>query len=231
MKSTNAKILTIMLISLIVSSIHAQPIANYPLIDNLSDSTGNNTDVFLEGNPTAPTPPSMGVELCQNGIYLVNANGQNIQTPVLNNFDITDFEIEIEFKPQATVPASNPFQYTAILMGGKFSRWLGISINNQDQIGIKYNNSNTMFSASTVSINDVYHTARLRYVSGSTKLYLNNNPTPIIDTTLPPLEPFMNDYEFTTTDFNNGQPFNGCIRNLIVSSPAPIPVLFTDGFE
>ena len=62
MKSTNAKILTIMVIGLVVSSINAQPITEYPLIDNLSDSTGNNTDVFLEENPTAQTTPSIGVK-------------------------------------------------------------------------------------------------------------------------------------------------------------------------
>ena len=56
---------------------------------------------------------------------------------MLNNFDITDFEIEIEFKPLSTV--TTPFGYTAVLMGEKFSRWLGITINNQDRIGIKYN--------------------------------------------------------------------------------------------
>jgi len=114
-------------------------------------------------------------------------------------------------------------------MGGKFARWIGIVINNQDQIGLKYNNSNTIFSVTQVSINDVFHTGRIRYENGSTQLFLNNNPTPIIDTMLPPLEPFLDDHEFTTTDYNTGSPFNGCIRNLLVSSTKQS--VFESGFE
>jgi len=90
-------------------SISAQPIeliAHYPYLEDLADSTDNNLDTFLEGNSTPPTLPSIGVELCQNGIYILNQDGQSIQTPVLNNFDLNNFEMEIEFKPLASVPSS-----------------------------------------------------------------------------------------------------------------------------
>ena len=39
--------------------------------------------MFLEGNPNLPTLPSTGVSLCSNGIYIIDADGQNIITPIM----------------------------------------------------------------------------------------------------------------------------------------------------
>lgn len=200
-------------------------IADYPLIENLIDVTGNNGDILLEGNPVTPTPPSIGVELCQNGIYIISTNGQNIQTPVPTGFDLDHFEVEVDFKVVAT--PNNAFNYAGIIMGGKFSRFIGVNINEQNEIGIKYNNSNVIFSNSSVILN-TYYNARLRYNSGNTQLFLDN--VEILNESLPSLVDFQNGHEFTTTDFNNGTSFEGCIRNLAISN-LDIDEIFNNGFE
>lgn len=48
--------------------------------------------------------------------------------------DITNFEFEVDIKPLASIPSSNPFGYSGVLMGGKFGRWLGIVINDDNEI-------------------------------------------------------------------------------------------------
>ncbi len=219
---------TLLLIGYLGTS-YAQPIeiiADYPLILDLSDSTGNNPDVILEGNPTAPTVPSNGVELCQNGIYIVNSNGQNIQTPNPIGFDINNFEIELDFKVTAT--PNNSFNYSGIIIGGKFSRFIGILVDNQNRIGLKYNNDvgNVFFTSSVLTLNTFYN-GRIRYNHGVTELFLDN--VSILNQNLPVLVNFQNGNEFTTTDFNTGQPFTGCIKNLKISTTAEN--VFKDDFE
>ncbi len=162
--------------------------------------------------------------MCQNGIYIISPDGQSIQTPVLNNFDLSNFEVELEFK--VTALPSNPFGYSSVIMGGKFSRFIGIIVNNQNQVGLKFNNSNTVFSSSTYML-DTFHKGRIKYDYGVTELFLDD--ALIMTQNLPPLQPFLNDFEFTTTDFNNGQPFAGCIKNLVISSTKQS--IFESGFE
>lgn len=198
-------------------------IADYPLFDDLADDTGNNTDVLLEGNPTPPTVPTNGVELCQNGTYILNADGQNIQSPSLNGFDALNFEVSIDFKVTAT--PDNPIGYSGIIIGGKFSRFIGIIIDNQNRIGLKYNNNNTIFSSTTVTL-DEYHTGEIKFDHGSTQVYIDE--VMILDESLPPLFVWMEQYDFTSTDFNIGEPFTGCIRNLVVSSTT---LIYSNGFE
>ncbi|HFC30700.1 MAG TPA: hypothetical protein ENJ44_06640 [Oceanospirillales bacterium] len=202
-------------------------VADYPLIDNLSDITGQNSDMILDGETTPPTPPSQGVELCTNGIYILNPNGQDIQSPIISGFDAEDFLLEMEFRLIALPPGGANPRYPA-LMGGTLARWIGVLIDQNGRIGLKYNNSdsNNIWSNTFIAASPSYHSFMLRYDHGNVDLTINGISA--INTQIPALEPFQNDFNFTTTDFSNALSLNGCIRNLKISSTT---LIFRDGFE
>lgn len=203
--------------SIVAVSQPIELIAHYPLETDLADTTQIHGDILLEGNTVPPDLPTPGLGVCENGVYIANTNGQNIMTPNLKNFDTTNFEYEVEFKPTAS-PTTG---YSAVIIGGRLSRFIGIVLNDQNQLGIKHNNGTPAFSATTVSINDVFHTVRLSYEKGDANLYLNNDPTPIMSLTLPSLFSWQEGFEVSTTDFGAGRPLIGCIRNLkIHTSPS-----------
>jgi hypothetical protein len=189
-------------------------IADYPLIESLSDQTGNYGNVFLQGNPTPPEPPSIGTELCSNDIYIIDANGQNIQTPVLTYFDLSNFQVELDFKITA-FPTGSPFR-DPIIMGGNLARWLGLYVDPNGILGIKHNNFNYSWSDTSINQVDTWYSARLRYSNETADLYLNDQL--ILTENVGSLTPFNNDFNFTSIDFSEGNASNACIRNLIISS-------------
>ena len=201
-------------------------IANYPLITSLTDSTGSNSDISLQGD-APPAAPTQGVELCSNGVSLFEPGGQSIQTPTIVDFDITNFQIELEFKPIA-LPLISEIPHYPVMMGGLFAPWIGILVDPDGRVGLKFNGSDaTNIWSNTLVTTASYHTARLRYNNGTTDLFINNSLT--LSESLPDLIPFQDDFNFAITDFSNGLTFHGCIRNLKISSPTD--VLFKAGFE
>jgi len=232
MKKLNLKNWSIICIMVLTIQVNAQPqevIANYPLIEDLVDETGNNIDMFLQGNPIAPTAPSNGVELCTNGIYLTTPDGQDIITPIMPNFDIKNFTIEVEFKVTQLPSSTAPRPRMPIIMGSKLARWLGIYIDSAGIIGYKFNNdaSNYVWSNTGISNTDDWYSSKISYVNGHLELFLNDE---LIRTDeLPPLNTYQNTFNFTITDFSEGNPFYGCIRNLVISS-TPDEV-FKNSFE
>ncbi|MBL4661790.1 MAG: hypothetical protein JKY19_15630 [Alcanivoracaceae bacterium] len=201
-------------------------IANYPLITSLADSTGSNSTISLQGD-VPPAPPSQGVELCSNGVSLFELGGQGIQTPIITDFDISNFQIELEFKPIA-LPSISEIPHYPVIMGGLFAPWVGILVDPDGRIGLKFNGSDlTNIWSNTLITAASYHTARLRYNNGATDLFINDSLT--LSESLPDLIPFQDDFNFAITDFSNGLTFHGCIRNLKISSPTD--VLFKAGFE
>ena len=224
--------LNLMIASSFFQSVQAQQLvtfANYPLIEDLVDITGNHNDVFLEGNPTFPTLPSIGNALCSNGIYIIDPDGQNIETPIMPTFDITNFQMEVEFNVTQLPSSTAPRPRMPILMGSRFARWLGIYIDSSGNLGFKFNNSsnNYVWSTSAISGTGVWHSARIRYFNGQVDLFFNGQS--ILSQNVGPLNTFQNTFNFSITDFSEGNPFNGCIRNLIISS-SPV-ALFANGFE
>jgi hypothetical protein len=225
-------LLKCLIVSSLFQSVQAQPlvvIAEYPLIENLVDSTGNNNNVFLEGNPTLPTLPTIGTSLCSNGIYIIDPGGQNIETPIMPTFDITNFQIEVEFNV-TELPASTAIRpRMPIIMGSRFARWLGIYIDSSGNLGFKFNNDvgNYVWSNNAISGPGVWNSARITYLNGQVELFFNNQS--ILSQNVGPLNTFQNTFNFTVTDFSEGNPFNGCIRNLIISTSPDL--LFSSGFE
>lgn len=231
-KKSKALFLTLIITSVVFQPVQSQQLitlAEYPLIEDLIDVTGNNSDVFLEGNPTLPTLPSTGVSLCSNGTYIIDPGGQNIQTPIMPTFDIRNFQIEVDFNVNQLPLSTAPRPRMPIIMGSKFARWLGIYIDSAGNIGFKYNNdvNNYVWSNTAISGAGVWNSSRIRYLNGQVDLYLNNQL--LLSQNVGSLNTFQNTFNFTVTDFSEGNPFNGCIRNLVISTTPEF--LFKSGFE
>jgi hypothetical protein len=190
--------------------------ALYPLLSNLSDASGNNSDIILQGNP----PPSGANDgVCQNGVYYGAywyptgfESSQNIMTPYLTSFNSNDFEISVDFRLNAYYGSNS--SGSAIIMGGRDYRWLGVYVRNDGYLGIKYNNDFYQWSGTIANLGQWY-TAVLKFHNGVAELFLNG--TSILSKTTGSLVT-GNDYSFTTTDFSSGAPLNGCIRNLKITN-------------
>ena len=221
-------ILSVLLISIQTDAQPQQVVAEYPLLTSLEDSTGINNDIFLEGNPELPALPSKEVSLCSNGIYLVDENGQDIITPIMPFLDINNFTIEVEFNINQLPSPTAPRPRMPIIMGSKFARWLGIYINSEGVMGYKFNNdvNNYRWSNTVITNQDDWYSSKISYVNGRVELYLDDQL--ILTDDIPPLNTFQNTFNFTITDFSEGNSFNGCIRNLVISTDV---VIFKNSFD
>jgi len=187
----------------------AQVLAFYPLLTDLLDTTATHGPVMLLGNSThpAPTPPNDGV--CHDGVYYyATGGGQDIRTPLMPNLNTTDFQVNVEFT-LAALPAGN----APVLMGGHLYRWLGIYVQPGGTVGIKHNNNNYAWSASTTLSPGIWYSAGLRYEAGNAELFIDG--TSVLQASVGVLND-GNNKNFTTNDFSNGGAFHGCIRNLLV---------------
>jgi len=198
----------LLLASLFTSAATAQlqVLAHYPLQTDLLDVTAQNGPITLGGS-TPPAPPSNGV--CVNGIYLFNAGGQDVRVPAIPSLDSTDFQIEVEFQIAALPAGSAP-----VLMAGSGWRWIGLYVQSNGILGLKYNNSLFTWSSTTVS-SGIWYTATIKFEAGTVQLYLNGGM--IHQATLGLLND-GNNKNFTTNDFSNGRSHFGCIRNLTIAN-------------
>ncbi len=145
-----------------------------------------------------------------NGIYFYSSGGQNAQTPTIATLDEYDFQIDLEFN--ITALPSN-FQ-SPVLMAGNGWRWIGLYVQANGTVGLKYNNSLFTWS-STLLTAGAWYTASIRYETGSVELFING--VLVHTATLGALST-NNNYNFTTNDFSNGRSHYGCIRNLVISN-------------
>lgn len=199
---------TLLLASLSTAPVTAQlqVLAHYPLQIDLLDATNQHGPITL-GGATPPAPPSNGV--CVNGIYLFNTGGQDVRTPLMPTLDSTDFQIDVEFQ-LAALPNGN----APVLMAGSGWRWIGIYVQTNGIIGLKYNNSLFSWSSTTVSP-DAWYAATIKFENGTAQLYLNGGL--IHQATLGTLND-GNNKNFTTNDFSNARTHFGCIRNLRIAN-------------
>ena len=146
-------------------------------------------------------------------------------------FDINKFQIEVEFNVTQLPSLSDPRPRLTmpIIVGSRTARWLGIFIDTSGNMGFKYNNdsSNYIWSNTAISGIGVWNSSRISYDNGLVELYLNNQL--LLSQNVGPLNTFQNTFNFSVTDFSAGNPLNGCIRNLIISSS--IISIFENGFE
>ena len=203
-------------------------LATYPLLDDLADAFNNNGDIILEGNPVLPALPSGNFGVCSNGIYVVFANGQNIQTPIINNFDINNFSFDIDVELAAF---DTSVLYSNIIMGGNNARWFGLIVDDSGQLGIKINNQIPLdftWTGQFLSLN-TYTSLSVRYDYGFTTIGING--LDVFTTALPKLVPFQNDFNFTTVDFGSGRALEGCIRDFTIFREESENLVFKGSFE
>lgn len=184
----------------------AQVQAFYPLMTDLFDATNTYGPMTLAGSPP-PASPSNGV--CVNGIYHFATGGQDVRTPMMPSLDTTDFQVDVEFNITALPAVQGP-----VLMAGNGWRFLGIYLQGNGTVGVKYNNSNLTWSSTTLSTG-LWYAASLRYEAGTVQLLINN--TIVHQAVVGPLND-GNNKNFTTNDYSVGANFNGCIRNLMISN-------------
>jgi hypothetical protein len=182
----------------------AQIQAFYPLASDLIDASGNYGPMRLLGN-SPPAAPNNGV--CVNGIYSFAPGGQDVQTPMLPTLTTTDFEIDVDFNITAL-----PTYQAPVIMGGDLWRWLGIYLQANGTVGIKFNNNNFTWSSTTLSTGQWY-SAALKFEGGVVVLFING--VLVHYATIGALVD-GNNLNLTTNDFSNGLNFNGCIRNLLI---------------
>lgn len=182
-----------------------QPQAVYPLLNDLLDATNTYGPVMLTGTPP-PSAPANGV--CHNGIYFYS-NGQDIRTPLIGSMDTNDFQIDLEFQIAAL-----PNNMAPVLMGGNGWRWLGIYVQANGTVGLKYNNSNLTWSTTTLTTG-VWYLGSVRFEAGTVELWINGHMVHTL--AVGPLNTNNGaNINLTTNDFSNGLAHNGCIRNLAV---------------
>ena len=208
-----------LLVSCTALTAQAVPQAVYPLASNLIDTTGNYGPITLLATSTPVSPPANGV--CVNGVYLPAATGQDVRTPLIASLTPTDFELRVDFRLTAY-----PSNGTApVIMAGTGARWLGIQVQPNGIIGLKFNNSSLIWSSSTVALG-TWYSAVVKYETGTLQLQLDGQL--VLQQAVPPLNT-NNEFTFTTNDFSIGRNHNGCIRNLTIANNTTLAGAYSYG--
>ncbi|GJM08092.1 MAG: hypothetical protein DHS20C11_03680 [Lysobacteraceae bacterium] len=225
--SNSTKSILMLTTAALMSNAGAQSLeADYPLLTDLADATGNHGDMILQGNPGPPAPPSTGMPLCTNGIYISLIDGQDIQTPILNNFTLDSFIFIVDFNITELPDANDSPPRQPVIMGGWLSRFIGLYTDFAGTIGIKHNNSNYEWSSTSV-VEGQWYTGELRYNDGQVDVFIDGQH--VMTRTVGPLMDFQGDHNVTITDFSEGNAFYGCIRDLMVIYDAD--TIMTGNFE
>ena len=184
-------------------------VAEYELLSDLRDSTAKHANAALQGNPTPPKAPKNGV--CLNGVYRFASGGQDIQFPNMSTLDATDFQIDVEFKINQLPSFQAP-----VLMGGRGWRWIGIYVSSNGTVGIKFNNSNHVWSKTRL-VTGKWYSAVLMYEKSKARLLIDG--LAVYNGTLATLNTGGNK-DFVTNDYSVGRAHNGCIRRLRIWNDA-----------
>jgi len=182
-------------------------LADYPILTNLVDATGNNLDYTLTPGISAPS----------NGICQTGGNTDYGLSPVIANFDPTSFQIELDFKAN-NIPG--PINWTPIVIGGVSYRWIGLYWNYNGKLGFIYNNGNYTETAGNV-VPGNWYTAVLKYKNNSICIELDG--VIVYQNCINTLE-HAGDFNFSTKNFGTSSVIDGCFRNLKISSDPIIPI-------
>jgi hypothetical protein len=159
---------TFVIAFLLVFSASAQDslLANYPLVNDAVDATGNLEEISLTN------APFQNGGVYSNGIYYgVDLSGSVIQTPAIANFDFGNFTVSLDFNIEAL-----PDFRTPIIICGMSWRWMGAYIEGDKLVLMANDGSVYELSADVVSL-DQWHNLVINYNSSEQKarMYLDEN--------------------------------------------------------
>jgi hypothetical protein len=183
-------------------------IADYPLLTDGKDITGNNDPMTLTNTPFQ----NEGI-YC-NGIYPNGEADNEIEayTPPINNFNFNAFSISVDFfvAQVKTQP---------VIICGSSCRWLGFYMYEDSTVELFYNNSNHLPSEIKFTPNE-WHNIQISYQDTTVNAYIDN----YLAFTLPVVLEYAvcgeTDTNIGVVNYSNGEAFEGYIRNLkIYSNP------------
>ncbi|MBT8253179.1 MAG: LamG domain-containing protein, partial [Bacteroidia bacterium] len=199
-------------------------LGHWPLTTDLSDETGNNSDMTSSGlnSPLSSTGPN-GV--CVEGN--VFTGGNYASTPAIAGFDPTNFSVKLDFNISDFGTPTVQTGGNPVIMGGFSWRFIGIEVNSTTgAVGLIWNNGDFSYSSTILNLNEWY-TGEIKFSSGTAELYINgtlvhSEVTGTLDT--------GGSSDFSTNNGGNGGGFTGCIRNLQVAgvgavSPVPLSIV------
>jgi len=182
-------------------------LANYPLINDGLDATGNNS------NMTIVNAPFNNGGIYSNGIHYQLPNGSDILTPPINNFLFNSFAVCFYFNPEQL--SNQP-----VITCGRGWRWIGLKLKNDGTVALLTNNAITTPSAITYTINQ-WHYCRLTYDGTTAKLFMDGQlavSLAVVLSTNP------GDTEIGCTDYGLGETFKGWIKNLKIFDSAVLGI-------
>lgn len=178
-------------------------IANYPLLSDGIDITGNNDAMTLIN-----TPFRNGGIYC-NGIYASNSSPDfcKASTPDIKNFNFNSFTVSVDFYV-------NAYKMQPVFVCGNSYRWIGFYLQPDSTVNLYYNNTNFLNSTTHYNLNQ-WHKAQVSYDGTIAKFYLdyteaNEKDIQLVYTT--------SENQLGIINYAFGQVFNGYIRNLTVSN-------------
>lgn len=189
-------------------------VADYPLATDLEDASGNYDDIILSAKAGFPEPdePAPGLPLCQNGINIIDDFGQMISTPALPTLDLTDFQIEIEFKMNAI----ETDQWT--IFSTELDGWFGLQVypfEGQLSAHAKTEDGYHLVRSDFVIETQRWYAAQLRYENNQLQIFLDGKM--VHHAVVGELDPF-NPISFRTRNTSTHHRLNGCIRNWTFSN-------------
>ncbi|MCF6170445.1 MAG: T9SS type A sorting domain-containing protein [Bacteroidales bacterium] len=184
-------------------------LANYPLVSDAADATGNNDDILLRNAPFE----NGGVY--SNGIYYnSDTSGSDIISPLINDFNFDDFTLKLEFRVAEYPEFSKP-----VFIGGMLWRWIGVYLDEQGRLALMANDHGDFFQTNTVAGLDSWHSVTLTYNRPLKQLSLYFNGNLLIEELMPLLE-HNNDSRFLNAHAGIGFTFKGYWRNLKIYNAA-----------
>lgn len=203
--------LTIALVLISFLNLDAQTLlANYPLISDGVDVTGNNTEISIK------KAPFQNGGIYSNGVYYGNdTTGSHIQSPQIVDFNFDDFTTNVDFLIEEHPEFDKP-----IIMMGTSWRWMSAWMSG-DKIALKVNNG-SFYEVSDVVVNlNEWYSVTISYnkADGEARLHLDG----VLILTIEVAELIHGDNSrVVNSDGGIGNTYKGYWRNLEVHNTSSV---------
>ncbi len=194
-------------------------LAEYPLVSDGVDITGNNGDM------TILKAPFQNGGIYSNGIYYgSDTNGSHLQTTQINDFNFDDLAVRVDFQIEEYPEFEKP-----IIMLGTSWRWLSAWME-ENKIGLRVNNGMIKdVSETVVSLNE-WHTVTISYNKVEEKAWLHLDGSLILTLDVPELNHGENS-SVVNSDGGIGESYKGYWKNLEIHNSAIISGIDNKSFD